>query len=418
MNPASQRLGNVTGPKRILPKLLLAAASAFLAWNACALAIVGVTRLGNPELAVEFDSSDSKALAAIADAELLKIGNGERSNRSLKDVDDIIRRSLMREAINPRAVRGAGLTSELGHQKAVHTASLLAIAQSLTRRDLATNLWFIENEVNREDISGAMKYYDIALRTDEASQTLLFSILTRALDDEAIRVEFAKYVRAKPPWLSGMLNYSIANSEQPENVADAVERAGGMPVGLRFENLEQALIGRMIETSELESAKRFYLSTKGAQPGVLTSLEMTSETADPAKFPFTWGGTKSATVEGTFGANGHGNHQSLLGIATTGERGLIARKLLFLKPGSYEFTATRETGSMTVDSLATISAICLSESGAQQIWSGDLRSSRKFEILRIPESCSTQFFDITLYGGSGQTGAEITISALSLRKVA
>lgn len=401
----------------MMPLLIFAVAALFLAWNACASAIVGVTRLRNPELAVKFSPNDSKALAVIADAELLKFGNGERSSRSLKAIKGIVRQSLMRDGINPRAAREAGLISELGDEKKVRAVSLLAIAHKLSRRDLATNLWFIENEVNRQNVPGALEYYDITLRTDEASQTLLFSILTNALDDAAVRAEFARYVRANPPWLAGMLVYAIDNSGRPENVAAAVERGGGIPGGPGFENLEQALIGRMIETLEFESAKRFYLSTKGAQRGVLTSLEMTGVTTDPAKYPFTWGGTKSATVEGTFAANGRGSRQSLLGIATTGERGLIARKLLFLMPGSYEIGATRETRSMTADSLATISATCLSASGAQQIWGGDLRSQKSFQILRIPEACSTQFFDIMLNGGSGQTGAEITISSLSIRKI-
>src|SRR3546814_1290750 len=60
---------------------------------------------------------------------------------------------------------------------------LLAYSQKLSRRDLRTQLMAIELAVAQGDISGALRHYDIALRTKKNAPELLFPVLTSALPD-------------------------------------------------------------------------------------------------------------------------------------------------------------------------------------------------------------------------------------------
>lgn len=404
-------------PKKTVPAMMYGALVLLLAWSALASAVVGIARFKNPKLALSFSPRDPGALAALADSELLKYADSSDVVRSSRLIHDLAIRSLRGEAVNARAIREVGVIADLSPATRPRAMALLGLANRISRRDLQSNLWFIETAVQRQDIAGALKYYDFALRTQEASQTLLFSTLTQALTEREIRIAFAPYVHARPPWLRDMLTYAIDNSDRPEHIADAVRLGGGLPKGKEFTGLQQTLIRRMIETAEFDAAKNFYLSLPGVKPDTLTSLSMTRETTDPNTFPLTWGGMKTATIDGAFGDLGPGGRQSLTGTATSGERGVVARKILFLTPGFYEVRSVRDTTSMSADSLATMTTTCLSQNAVHQIWSGDFKSRNAFPILTVPADCATQSFDIVLDGGNGQIGTEIRINAISIRKL-
>src|SRR3546814_17422634 len=66
---------------------------------------------------------------------------------------------------------------------------LLAYSQTLSRRDLRTQLMAIELAVARDDIPSALRHYDIALRTKKNAPDLLFPVLTSALTNPTIRTE-------------------------------------------------------------------------------------------------------------------------------------------------------------------------------------------------------------------------------------
>lgn len=402
---------------RVRPvQVLVVAASAFLAWHAAADAIVGITRVGNPERALAISHDDANALASLVDIELSRIGNKEQRHLSAKLLEDMAKRSLRGEALNVRAMRQVGMIGDLQRGSGFNSQTTLSVASRLSRRDQQTNLWLIERQVSQGNIAGALRHYDFALRTDPKIGELLFSTLTNALNDQDIRMAFAPYVRAKPPWLAAMLTYALGASEEPQNIASVITLGGGLPTESEFAAVEPMLIQKLVERAQLDAVRRYYLSTKGADPQLLTSLEMNATSTDQAKFPLTWGGTKSATVEGSFASTSK-NRDGLVGVATTGERGVIGRKLLFLSPGTYQVVATRDTSGMPGDSQAILSASCLSMAGIRPIWTADLRGTKDFSPVEIEPGCTAQFFDITLDGGSGQTGAGITVSALSIRKI-
>ena len=50
--------------------------------------------------------------------------------------------------------------------------ALFHFASSLSRRDVPTQLWLIEDAVRKNDIPGALSHYDAALRSSLASQQI------------------------------------------------------------------------------------------------------------------------------------------------------------------------------------------------------------------------------------------------------
>src|SRR3546814_6235165 len=74
----------------------------------------------------------------------------------------------------------------------------------------------IELAVAQGDISGALRHYDIALRTKKNAPELLFPVLTSALPDPAIRTELVKTLGGQPKWAAGFIHHAARSEVDPE----------------------------------------------------------------------------------------------------------------------------------------------------------------------------------------------------------
>ena len=92
---------------------------------------------------------------------------------------------------------------------------LLTYSQKLSRRDLRTQLMAIELAVAQGNIPGALRHYDIALRTKKNAPELLFPVLTSALPDPAIRTELVKTLGGQPNWSAGFINHAARSEVDP-----------------------------------------------------------------------------------------------------------------------------------------------------------------------------------------------------------
>lgn len=88
-------------------------------------------------------------------------------------------------------------------------------AQRLSRRSLRTQLFMIENTVQRGDIPGALHQYDITLRVLPALSDLLYPVLASASTDPEIRRELVKTLAGRPSWSDSFIGF-ISGSNDPE----------------------------------------------------------------------------------------------------------------------------------------------------------------------------------------------------------
>jgi hypothetical protein len=97
------------------------------------------------------------------------------------------------------------------------------------------------------------------------------------------------------------------------------------------------------------------------------------------------------------------------------------RKLLFLKPGSYRFTAQYDAQSSAPDSEIRWDLSCVSAKGNSGKWftsrtvqagrSGDAQS------FTLGADCPHQLLQLQLAGGSGQLGAEFVLRSVQITPV-
>lgn len=131
----------------------------------------------------------------------------------LSRVAQLARLAIRQDATSVRGIAALGLVEQVrGHGDTAR--KLFAYAQSLSRRELQVQLWAIEDAVARDDIAGAVRSYDIALRTSRVAPDLLFPILGKALDDGAIRSALVKTLADRPVWAPSFFLYSSANGPE------------------------------------------------------------------------------------------------------------------------------------------------------------------------------------------------------------
>jgi hypothetical protein len=395
-------------PYRYMWRALIVLLCAALGAGSFASAVVNVTRDSNPDAALRFAASDPSALAAKADLLLSKPG------AAAKDIvanANSARTSLVKQAINPRALRQLGFVAE-AKGDTVQARALIALSTAASRRDFGSQLWLIENSVRSGDMAKALSHYDIALRISLESASLLYPILSAALPDEAVQAALVPYIKANPSWLGSFLIHAQGVGAQPVALAQMILKARGLPAEERFRAVQTGLITQLVNGADFEMALRFYLSLPGASKVNPTSTRFENVTTDPQFAPLTWQIQNSAGIQGGFEPIKQASALQLHILANSGERGAAVRKLLYLTAGVYSFAENRTAVRFGNGAAAYWQLSCNRGGQFTSIWRSDTDTPK----ISIAADCQTQMLDLVVAGGSYQDGAELIIKSVSLNR--
>ena len=392
----------------IIRLLLIIPFVAVVAYTSATSALVSVARTKNYQTALALDGEDPTALAVKADNLFLRAKN----SASLTQVRQLAHASLHSQALNARALRLLAY-SEQELAAAPKSRAYIDMATRLSRRELGAQIWLIEQYVAADDAVGALRHYDTALRTNTAIQLPLFTQLTAGIELPIIQRALASYVRADPPWLRSFLTHAIATSANPASIVAVAKAAGGMPEHEAFRDLEKQLLLQLFAKGQFTVAQKYYLGLPGAKPRVLTSLGFEADNMSSRSGALGWQLVQGAST----GANWSGSegHQELTAFANSGERGVVARKWLFLAPGNYRIDLTFGSANMPDTSAIEWTVNCLSEASPVTIWrSGPMRPTSGTNtngIANVTQPCPFQSIEVAMAGGESQNGAELSVQS-------
>ncbi len=132
--------------------------------------------------------------------------------------DRTARLALRQDATAVAAVSTLGLDAQILSRDA-EAGKLFAYAQRLSRRDMQSQLWAIEDSVRRNDVAGALYHYDAALRAAPNLSAMLFPVLSSATSDPEIRRGLVTTLKSATIWRDSFINYVSANSTDPRSTA-------------------------------------------------------------------------------------------------------------------------------------------------------------------------------------------------------
>jgi hypothetical protein len=382
-------------------------------WLSVAVSGASLLRSQFPEAALKLQPWDARASAAAAE-QILTATQGRVTPEAARRAGDLARQALARDPTVVEAWRTLAIISTRPGQ----AEALFHFASSLSRRDVPTQLWLIEDAVRRNDIPGALSHYDAALRSSLSSQQILIPILINATGERNIVPPLAALLRTQPPWRKAFLDGLVAGAPNPDNLVQLLAMLG-RPASPEEQQLMGRAFDHLVEQNAFGPALRLYGMLAGRAPA--DQLLRNGSFDHPNVYPpLDWqlADGSNINVEQRPG-QGPGEGQSLYVHASTDARGQAARQLIFLAPGSYALSALSGRTDLPGPEGLSWQISCASAPNSQlldqpAVPAGPAARTIRGEFRVPPSGCAAQWLTLQIVAGDQPGGTEAWVASVRI----
>ena len=390
---------------RLLPVLAVAIV---LAAVVVASGLASASRSRNPGLALMLAPWDARAKAKQADL-LLAPTKGQKPR--YREASALARSALARDATLPGAWRVLGLEAASAGD-ARRASRLIKTAETMSRRDLPTQAWLIEERVAAGDIAGALRHYDLALRGSSAATNVLMPILVSASSDPAIAAPLRQLLLRPSPWRRDFLR-RLADAPDADIAASLIEAAASTE-GRPLPDVYFDLGNHYINLKKFDAGLRV-LHVVASGRGPVPLVRDGGFNREPRYPPYDWklADTANPSVQLMPGNDQKG--QRLHTTATSGNGGILAEQLLALKPGRYMLEVRRGTPDGVAPAQVNVQIAC-AKAGAPL---ADLPLNRARNVLIFDQpnnKCAAQWLRIALIGDFSATDTGAWVDDIVVRQ--
>lgn len=381
-------------------------------WATVAASAAALLREVRPALVLRLAPADARAKMIQAEQEITFAQDPHMSARAVQ----LSREALQRDPTLVGAWRTLGLV-EAGRGRQVAASRLFGIAQRISRRDAATQLWLIEDNVRRNDVEGALRQYDIALRTSKSMMDVLLPTLVSAAADPAIARPLGEILSTEPPWAYHFYNYLVGGLSSGAAASRLIAR---LPSEVRLRHLDtlRRLITLSVERQEYDAAWQTYLLLSGASP---KELLRNGDFERASAFPvLEWQFTDTPDLHAEQAAAPNARQETALRVsAANGAVGTVAIQLLLLEPGTYRFSTATEMGTPPGPEWLRWQIACEGAGGALlNVEAAPSRPGlRELEsTFRVPSSgCRVQWLRLEVAAPDSSSAAEAWVHRVAIR---
>ncbi len=390
-------------------RIVVAVASAVGIWLTASVGLAGLYRVYAPASALFFSGKDSRAKESLADAILRRDGPALGMARAAS----LAKEALVRDPTSAVALRILGFAAPEANQSVIFD-----MAARLSRRDLQTQLWLIEQAVSGDNVSAALVHHDIALRTSTVAQPLLFPVLSEATGERTLVPEITRMLARKPDWAMPFLFEAVNSAPSSANLVAifAGLKAGGAKIDPA---LAQNLISRTVRDNRFDLTLKAYQIAGGKNGNAGLSVADGSFSGAQGVEPFSWSYNSEAGLYADRTAVS-GNDGRVVIRAEAGVSGTAIKQLLLLKPGSYQLTATagdlsaedRAKYQWTVSCAKTEAVI-----GSFEIKPNGAKSARSLDSFTVPATeCPAQWLALNVNAEMDSDGTEPWIDDVTITR--
>jgi len=399
-------------PRQLVRIAVILLLTILVAAHAGLTALASVARARNPGLIARL-TSDPLAPIHLLESELRTSPEHIQSDRMAA----VARESLRRQAVSSGPYRLLALYY-LARREPRRASAFAAFSERLSRRDLMTQLFLIEEAVQANDTRAALRHYDTALRTSDGAKTILFPVLSGAIANAPIRQAVVPYVRRQVPWARFFIHFAVQDGDEGPGRAAALLIAAG--AGRQAELIQaegSVLFDRLVEHNQFALAERLFLQVQGTSPQALRSVGFTRDTTAGPFGPLAWQTTNTGSVSAAFEGGGSGDRAVRL-FASSGERGVFLRRVLKLPAGRYRLAESRTLMAGGPPARVYWEMKCGVGRNLAPIWRGPANAlayrTSGVPGPTIPADCPYQVLELNFYAGDGQQGIELRINAFDL----
>ena len=386
------RSGQAAPPQdRRFVRAVVALIAAVVGYISVVSTLGGFMQATGPQGSFGLVPSDGRTLAAVSERLSSPDAEGNVPDEATRDrADRMAREALRRDPTGVAALATLGLDAELrGNTAAAHR--FFRYSDRLSRRDLRTRLWMVEYAVAHGDIAGALRSYDIALRTARGAPDLLFPILTAAIASPAIRTGLGDTLIAGPPWGPAFVAYAGRDHAAPRATADLFLRLrrAGYPIEPSTSN---ALIDTLVGQRLAGDAWRYYAAL---HPGADRRYSRDRFfTAGPTGSSFDWKTFDDAGLSASILPNGRAGVVDFSVSPNTG--GTLVEQRQLLPPQAYVVSG--------------VSAEIDQPDGSSPAWVLTCQDGRELGRIAVPNSAN----NAGIFAGRVDVPADCPAQTLSL----
>lgn len=366
-------------------RILLAIGAGFLGYGAVAHSLAYTLRGGAIERAHLLAPHDGRFTALLSE----KRAGATATAAERVEADRLARLALIQDPTAVAAIATLGINAQIRGDTAA-ARRLFAFSHKLSRRDLRTRLWLIEDAVGREDVDGALRNYDIALRTSRHAPDLLFPVLANAISDPEIRASLERTLAAQPVWTQGFIDFIPANGPDPRATARLFKGLGRAGVPLS-EAARTSIINVLVAHRFVDDAWSYYASQhRGADLRRSRDPRFTASPDHPSLFDW----VPAAGNPGILASIQRGEEGGIFDFAAPPSvGGALLQQLQMLPPGSYVLEGLSSGIDQPESSLPYWTLSCLEgrELGRVALPNSAQAKGRFAGRFIVPEGCPVQY---------------------------
>lgn len=395
--------------KSLTPAALLAIVVALgLAWLAFMNARVGVglQLMPNTVMGAGFDPVRSR-LSAL---EKRQIAPGFRDQVEAVRVANA---ALRRSPLNPRALRMLAF-NDIAAGRVEQAEAKMVMADRLSRRDSATQLWLADRRGRQGRIGDALRHIDVLLRTRPEATTPLLERLTAALALPEARKAIKPMIVADTPWIERFFAVAVDRSPSMAPLGELVVSLHDAPRLQRLENSYASLVYGLAGEGQYDLMRRVYMKLPGTRAEDLYDISLRSAVDPEGYRPVIWDfGSRSDRGAAMLGPD------EAEFFAMTDVRGVAASKTVFLKSDGQGLQFRKKEGASGDGATAFWRVTCvLGRAARSSIQSRNLLEAPNGTVLNVPfpAGCRAVQIEMIVDGAIRRDPTRVVLSNIGLSR--
>lgn len=388
-------------------RIILALVVAVIGYAAVTRSMAQVLRTTAPDAAHRLAPEDGRVTARLA-ASVVDL-QAPASGRSL--AERLARAALLSDPLAVQAAATLGIEAQRRGDVS-RARRLFGYAERVSRREVQTQLWAIEDAVARGDISGALRHYDIALRTTPSTSEVLYPVLGSAIAEPAVLNALAAVLRKGPLWRDDFTSYLATNGADPRATARmfaALDRSGA---GVDPE-AQAGLVNSLVARGDGAGAWTYYASIRrGVDRRRSRDPHFSAGLAHPSSFDWTQNNDADLGTSIQRGERG-----GVVDFAVpAGRGGPLLQQVQWLPPGRYRLDGHSAGISQRPGALPYWSLSCLKglEVGRVDVPNSNENGGVFSGTFTVPAGCPLQALVLNVRPSDAAAGVSGQIDRAAL----
>jgi hypothetical protein len=216
---------------------------------------------------------------------------------------------------------------------------LMLQSLGLSRRDLPTHLWLIEDYGKQGDVRRMVGQFDMALRSSQSPRTGVFGLLTAAAQDPKVKEIIVHTVSRRPNWAIPFASYAIGNAADVDFVARIALILFDPTREADREHI-LALMRRLVDSNRASLAWKIYGQLRNTPSGEsLPNVRAGDFESAGSGTPFDWSFAQEPELWASREGSPEGSGLVLQVAAYNGRAGEVAHQILKLSSGPHRLRA-------------------------------------------------------------------------------